>query len=61
MLDGDATMERLEEQITWYDRKSVYNQRMFKWLKTVEIAAAALVPLIAVAFYRFDVARDTPP
>lgn len=31
----DPTMQRLEEQIAWYDRKSVYNQRVFKTLKTI--------------------------
>jgi Protein of unknown function (DUF4231) len=47
MPDADPTMERLEDQIGWYDRKSNSNQRTFKWMKVVEILAAALVPLFA--------------
>ena len=42
-------MERLEDQISWYDRKSLINQCMFKRIKTVEIAAAALIPLLAAS------------
>ncbi len=47
MPEGDPTMDRLEHQIGWYDRKSRYNQRIYKWFKIVEIAAAALVPLFS--------------
>jgi|SRR5437879_3593376 len=43
----DPTLERLDEQIVWYDRKSILNQRLFKWLKGIVIGAAALVPLSA--------------
>jgi len=45
MSETDPTLERLEDQIGWYDRKSSYNRRMYKWMKGVEIIAAALVPL----------------
>ena len=38
--------ERLEDQIDWYDRKSVWNQRWFKRLRAVEIVAAALIPFL---------------
>ena len=47
MTDADPTLERLEDQIKWYDRKSNYSQRAYKWIKVVEIIAAALVPLSA--------------
>lgn len=47
MPEADPTLERLEDQINWYDRKSNYNQRAYKWLKIIEIVAAALVPLSA--------------
>lgn len=40
-------MERLEDQISWYDRKSLANQRYFKRIKIVEIAAAALIPFVS--------------
>ena len=43
----DPIMERLEDQIAWYDRKSMINQRTFKRIKTVEICSAALIPLLA--------------
>jgi hypothetical protein len=39
----DPIMERLEDQIGWYDRKSMTNQRYFKRIKIVEIAAAAII------------------
>jgi glucose dehydrogenase len=38
---------RLEDQIGWYDRRSSYNQGMFKWLKVTQVASAALVPVVA--------------
>ena len=41
------TLTRLEEQIAWYDARSTRNQRLFKWLKLIEIAAAALIPVLA--------------
>jgi hypothetical protein len=43
----DPIMERLEDQIAWYDRKSIANQRNFKRIKLVEIAAAAAIPFLA--------------
>lgn len=43
----DPTMERLEDQIAWYDRKSLVNHRFFKCAKIVEIFAAALIPFLA--------------
>jgi Protein of unknown function (DUF4231) len=43
----DPIMERLEDQIAWYDRKSLTNQRYFKRIKTVEMAAAAVIPFLA--------------
>lgn len=47
MSESDPTMERLEDQIDWYDRKSCYSQRAYKSLKVIEIVSAALVPLAA--------------
>jgi hypothetical protein len=40
-------MERLEDQIAWYDRKSQVNQRAYKRIKIVEILAAAVIPFLA--------------
>jgi len=44
---NDPIMERLEDQISWYDRKSLFNQRYYKRIKMIEIAAAALIPLMS--------------
>lgn len=43
----DATMQRLEDQIEWYDRQSGQNQRRFKFLKGVQLVAAAAIPVAA--------------
>ena len=43
----NPALERLDEQISWYDKKSGSNQRWFKLLKTWTIAVAALVPVLA--------------
>jgi hypothetical protein len=43
----DPTWDRLEDQIGWYDRKSGDNQRRYKWLKLLEIAVAASLPVVA--------------
>ena len=47
MSQTDFAMERLEDQITWYDKKSGYNQRMFKAMKTTTIIISLLIPLFA--------------
>jgi hypothetical protein len=39
--------QRLETQISWYGRKSAYNQRQFKLMKVCQIVVAALVPVLA--------------
>jgi hypothetical protein len=39
--------ERLEDQLAWYDRKSGENQKWYKWLKLLEIAVAASLPVVA--------------
>ncbi len=39
--------ERLEDQIEWYDKKSMFNQNWFKRLRVIEIAAAAAIPFLA--------------
>ena len=51
----DPTTGRLEDQIRWYDEKSGYNQRMFKWLKAVTISAAVAIPLCAGLGARFAI------
>jgi hypothetical protein len=36
-------MQRLEDQIQWYDSRSIKHQRMFQVLKIIVIFAAALI------------------
>ena len=47
MADIDPTIQRLEDQIAWYDGRSKYNQRCFKWLKVAVIASGAVIPFFA--------------
>lgn len=41
------TLERLEDQIGWYHRKSADNQRKFKTFKALQLVAAAAIPVVA--------------
>jgi hypothetical protein len=43
----DVTLDHLQDQIEWYDRKSGTNQKSFKYLKVCTILAAALIPVLA--------------
>jgi hypothetical protein len=43
----DPTWDRVEDQVGWYSRKSGENQRLYKWLKLLEIAIAAALPVVA--------------
>jgi hypothetical protein len=43
----DPIWLRLEDQIAWYDANSTRNQRAFKRLKYIEIAAAATIPVVS--------------
>ncbi len=47
MNPDSPTLERLEDQIAWYDRKSMENQQWFKRLKVAGIVAAAVIPFAA--------------
>jgi len=47
-MDEDKYItSRLEEQINWYDTKSISNQKYYKNLKILEIICAAIIPFIA--------------
>ena len=48
-LSPDPINERLEDQIRWYDQRSGSNMRWYKRLKISEIAAAAVIPLLAAS------------
>ena len=41
------TLNRLEDQIGWYHKKSGSNQRLYKWCRGIVIVSAALIPLSA--------------
>jgi Protein of unknown function (DUF4231) len=43
----DYIEQRLNDQISWYDRKSGTNQRWFKRLRFAEIVAAATIPFLS--------------
>ena len=43
----DPIFSRLEDQIAWYDRKSLFAQHIFKRMKVAEIFAAAIIPFLA--------------
>jgi hypothetical protein len=47
-LEADPIIDRLEDQIRWYDKKSQYNQRVFKRIKIIEIIAAAMIPFLGI-------------
>jgi hypothetical protein len=47
VLGNDPVIDRLEDQIKWYDRNSRSAQHIYKRVKMVEILAAAMIPLLA--------------
>lgn len=47
MNEDEYIASRVDDQISWYDRKSQSAQCWFKWLRGIEIVAAAAIPLIA--------------
>src|SRR5258708_8350018 len=44
--ESDTVVDRLEDQIAWYDGKSSSNQRAYKRIKVTEIIAAAVIPFL---------------
>jgi hypothetical protein len=38
--------ERLQQQIEWYDRRSLYNQRWFRRLQVASILGSATIPFL---------------
>jgi Protein of unknown function (DUF4231) len=47
LSDSDPIMERLEDQIAWYDGRGMANQQAYKRIKVAEILAAAIIPFLA--------------
>jgi hypothetical protein len=46
MNEEQFIKERVDDQISWYDKKSQFNQRCYKYLRVIEIAAAAAIPFL---------------
>ncbi len=42
------TLQRLDDQIGWYDKKSQRSQNWFKALKIIQLVAAGIIPLVVV-------------
>jgi hypothetical protein len=47
MDEINPAFERLDDQLSWYDNKSMENQIWYKRLKIAEIIAAAIIPFAA--------------
>jgi hypothetical protein len=45
LIEKHPAWIRLEDQLGWYDSKSVYCQRWYKGLKIIQIALAVCIPL----------------
>jgi len=45
---SDVVLERVENEISWYDNKSASNQRLFKRLKFATLAISVSIPLAAL-------------
>lgn len=46
---ANPTFERLEDQISWYDKKSQAAQKAYKILKLTQVIATALIPLASIS------------
>lgn len=47
--------ERLEDQINWYDKKSMKAQRLFKKLKFIVIILSAAIPLFVSFITKYEI------
>ncbi len=54
MSQTDVVLERLEDQLTWYDRSASHNENMFKRLRIATIVVSSSIPLSA-AFVKYTV------
>lgn len=52
MSQMDIVLERMEDQLNWYDKKSSYNERMFRWFKSATMVVSISIPLCA-AFVKY--------
>ncbi len=47
MTEEEYLDNRLNDQISWYSKKSQTNQKLFKRLRLLEIVAATIIPFLA--------------
>ena len=47
MEEEEYLENRLDDQINWYDRKSIQNQKTYKMLQLILIVSAASIPFIS--------------
>lgn len=47
MTAEEYLKDRLDEQIEWYNKKSGLHKRGFRWLRVIEIVAAAAIPILS--------------
>lgn len=52
----NVTVKRLEDEITWYSKKSGENQKYYKASQIIELTAAALIPFLAAGELKWLVA-----
>src|SRR5947209_7512193 len=53
MPQSAVSLERLEDQLQWYDRNASRNERMFKRLKKATLTISVLIPLSAAFSIRY--------
>ena len=53
MSEPDVVVDRLEDQIKWYDKESARCKRLFKRLKTATMAISVSIPLNAAFASRY--------
>lgn len=54
MTEEEYLKQRLDHQIDWYDRKSIWHQNWYKKLKAAEIVLAASVPILVPLINNYD-------
>jgi hypothetical protein len=53
MSEPDVVIDRLEDQIKWYDKQSAHSKNFFKRLKTATLAISVSIPLSAAFATRY--------
>jgi hypothetical protein len=60
-MSADVTMERLDDQIGWYDNRSNRDQQFYKIMKITVIVTAALIPLLSGLQVPYIAPMGVPP